>query len=166
MQKDSKLIAKAYFKQVLENETTNLEYPNYTDHQALQLADNWVKSYENGKEQGSLSDYFMPLLGKVPEQNRANLLERVWRASLNRGSYGDDAKKYDLKDWIDWGLKTASSFDDRKPYNFHSQDDESADRTDQDPNDKSAIDYAREDKAAAERDKWTQGQGVGGKFHF
>lgn len=46
------------------------------------------------------------------------------------------------------------------------QDDETADRTDQDPNDKSAIDYAREDKAAAERDKWTQGQGVGGKYHF
>lgn len=40
------------------------------------------------------------------------------------------------------------------------------DRTDQDRNDKSAIDYAREDKAAAERDKWTQGQGVGGKYHF
>lgn len=40
------------------------------------------------------------------------------------------------------------------------------DRTDQHPHDKSAIDHAREDKAAAERDKWTQGQGVGGKYHF
>jgi len=40
------------------------------------------------------------------------------------------------------------------------------DRTDQDANDKSAIDHAREDKAAAERDHWTKGQGVDGKFHF
>jgi hypothetical protein len=40
------------------------------------------------------------------------------------------------------------------------------DRTDQDANDKSAIDYAREERAAAARDKWTQGQGVGGKYQF
>lgn len=40
------------------------------------------------------------------------------------------------------------------------------DRTDQDRNDKSAIDHAREDAVAAERDHGTKGQGVDGKFHF
>lgn len=56
-----------------------------------------------------------------------------------------------------------------QPYNVNDEEEENnyeRDRTDQDRNDKSYIDYAREDKAAAERDKWTQGQGVGGKFQF
>lgn len=119
MQKDSKLIAEAYFKKLNEGMK--------------------VVPARTSPEQ------------QPPSEDEESNLKSKLKEVIHQSSLSDEEKKACL---------SMIGFDEEEENNYE------RDRTDQDPNDKSAIDYAREDKAAAERDKWTQGQGVGGKFHF
>lgn len=137
MQKDSKLIAEAYFKKLNEGMSVRpapvQHPPKDEDEEANQNITNVkLQKFELVDEQGF----------EDPE-------------IIEAASYEE-------------ALEKALQFLGKlvQPLNANDEDEEGGDRTDQDPNDKSAIDYAREDKAAAEREKWTQGQGVGGKFHF
>lgn len=120
MQKDSKLIAEAYFKKLNEGMKV-VPAPVAPTSQSPKDEDE--------------------------ESNLKNKLKSV----IHQSSLSDEEKRACL---------SMIGLEEEEENNYE------RDRTDQDPNDKSAIDYAREDKAAAERDKWTQGQGVGGKFHF
>ena len=84
------------------------------------------------------------------EDEETNLKSKL-KDVIHQSSLSDEEKK---------ACMSMIGFEEDEEHNYEN------DRTDQDRNDKSYIDYAREDKTAAERDKWTQGQGVGGKFQF
>lgn len=84
------------------------------------------------------------------EDEETNLKSKL-KDVIHQSSLSDDEKKACLN---------MIGYEEEEEHNYE------RDRTDQDRNDKSAIDYEREDRAAAERDKWTKGQGKDGKFHF
>lgn len=144
MNNDSKLIAEAYFKKLNEGMSVR-PAPTKDEEEEMNL-------------NPSPKEHFGDIMGNLDGGKRSNnILQKVINGEPVSQNLINNLSREELLVIVNDLFKKLKSND---------QDDESADRTDQDPNEKSAIDYERERRAEEERDKWTKGQGVGGKFHF